>query len=391
MNPPPPKAILVGNYENDRQQSMLRFADLLLSELRKLGVAAELIRPRPVFGLLKRSSTGIGKWLGYLDKFFIFPFELKRIAASANGNTVIHICDHSNAFYTRYLQNIPHLVTCNDLLAIRSALGEFPQNPTGWTGRRLQHWILQGLRGARRITCISSATRGDLLRLLPEKESVCDVTFLGLNHPYSPMPRRDALEKISALTGAAGSFILHVGGNQWYKNRLAVLEIFAALNSSAPATKLVMAGPPFDSRMREFLQAHPRIAASVIPVADADNETLRALYSAAELLLFPSIAEGFGWPVIEAQACGCRVVTTGKPPMTEAGGGAAFYIPEMPQENRRDDWTAAAATEVARVLAQNETERTASIACGLENAARFSAPEMAQRYVAIYRQLLYKS
>jgi glycosyltransferase involved in cell wall biosynthesis len=383
MNPPAPKIILVGNYENDRQQSMLRFAEMQRTELQKLGVAVELIRPRPFFGLLKRSANGLGKWLGYLDKFLIFPIELKRAIRNAGNNTVVHICDHSNAFYTRHLQKIPHLVTCNDLLAIRSALGEFPQNPTRWTGRRLQLWILQGLRAARRITCISEATRRDLLRLLPEKESDCDVTFMGLNYSYSPMPLDESLEKTRAFIGTSEPFILHVGGNQWYKNRLGVLEIFTALDAAEPAPKLVMVGPAFDSVMREFLQSHPQVAARVISVCDADNETLRAFYCCAELLLFPSIEEGFGWPIIEAQACGCRVVTTNKPPMTEAGGTAAFYISESS--------ATAAAAEVGRVLAQNETERAAAVARGLENAARFSAEKMAQRYVEIYRRLAYKS
>jgi glycosyltransferase involved in cell wall biosynthesis len=383
MNPPAPKIILVGNYENDRQQSMLRFAEMLRIELQKLDAAVELIRPRPFFGLLKRGANGVGKWLGYLDKFLLFPIELKRAIRNADDNTVVHICDHSNAFYTRYLQKIPHLVTCNDLLAIRSALGEFPQNPTRWTGRQLQLWILQGLRAARWITCISEATRRDLLRLLPEKENVCDVTFMGLNYSYSPMPHDEALEKTRAIIGKSNPFILHVGGNQWYKNRAGVLEIFAELDAAEPALKLVMVGPAFDGSMSEFLQSHPQVAARVISVCDADNETLRALYCCAELLLFPSIEEGFGWPIIEAQACGCRVVTTNKPPMTEAGGDAAFYISESS--------TSAAAAVVARVLAQNETERAAAVARGLENAARFPAGKMAQRYVEIYRRLAYKS
>jgi glycosyltransferase involved in cell wall biosynthesis len=381
MSLPAPKVILVGNYENDQQQSMLRFAELLRSELQKLGIAVELIRPRPFFGLLKRGATGLGKWLGYLDKFLLFPIELKRAIRNSGTHAVVHICDHSNAFYTHSLQNIPHLVTCNDLLAIRSALGEFPQNPTGWTGRRLQRWILQGLRTAQRITCISSATRSDLLRLLPEKETVCDVTFMGLNHPYLPMAREEALEKARGILGASSPFILHVGGNQWYKNRLGVLKIFVALDITEPAQKLVMVGPDFDSEMREFLRTHPQVAARVISVSDVDGETLRALYSAAELLLFPSIKEGFGWPIVEAQACGCRVVTTNTPPMTETGGDAAFYTSGA---------STAAAAVVERVLAQNETERAAAISRGLENAARFSAEKMALRYVEIYRELAYK-
>ena len=181
------KILLLANYENDRQESMLRFATLLESELRKAGVDVEVIRPRPFFGLLKRGATGVGKWLGYLDKFLIFPFWLRRKIKEAGKNCVVHVCDHSNAFYTCWLRGTPHLVTCNDLLAIRSALGEFPQNRTGFTGRCLQRLILRGLRRARRITCISEATRNDLLRLLGNGRADVDVTYMGVNASWSPM------------------------------------------------------------------------------------------------------------------------------------------------------------------------------------------------------------
>ena len=69
----------------------------------------------PFFGKIKPSASGLGKWLGYIDKFFLFPLDLRQAVEWAD---VVHICDHSNAVYTKYLQNVPHLVTCNDLLAI---------------------------------------------------------------------------------------------------------------------------------------------------------------------------------------------------------------------------------------------------------------------------------
>ncbi|MEI8342327.1 MAG: glycosyltransferase, partial [Verrucomicrobiota bacterium] len=179
-----PRILLVSNYRNDRQESMLRFADTLFQEMKGEGLPVTIIRPEPFFGRLKPSGSGVGKWLGYLDKFLLFPFVLKRHAARCN---VVHICDHSNAHYTRYLRDLPHLVTCNDLLAVRSALGEFSQNPTGWTGRILQRLILRGLKHARRITCISKATRQDVLRPTALPESRGDVTYMGFNYPYSPV------------------------------------------------------------------------------------------------------------------------------------------------------------------------------------------------------------
>ncbi len=358
---------------------MLRFAAALADGLRIAGVDVQVVRPEPVFGRLKAGATGAGKWLGYLDKFLLFPRRLRRLAATAD---LVHICDHSNAVYVRHVAARPHLVTCNDMLAIRSAQGEFPQNPTGWTGRILQRWILAGLRRASRLTCISAATQHDVLRLaghLPEKVSV---TYMGQNFPYAPVLEiaEAAARRRGGATGdeavwaryglPRGPYILHVGGAQWYKNRAGVVAMHAALRSrlGPRAPRLVLVGPPL-------------VGPDVETMANVDNETLAALYSGAELLLFPSLEEGFGWPIIEAQACGCRVLTTNKAPMTEVGGTAAFYL---------DDPTDAQAGAVAleRILSQDEAARAESVRAGIENAARFSTSRMVGEYLAIYREVL---
>jgi glycosyltransferase involved in cell wall biosynthesis len=356
----PLRVLLVGNYLYDRQESMLRFADSLFEGLRAEGVAVRLIRPPAFFGRLKPAATGLGKWLGYLDKFLLFPFILRR---QARCYDVVHLCDHSNAHYTRWLQAVPHLVTCNDMLAIRSALGEFPQNQTGWTGRILQGIILRGLKRARRLTCISGATRRDVLRLTGLPEARVDVTYMGLNYPYAPVVPDP--EKTTAPC------LLHVGGDFWYKNRTGVLAIYAELRrlcgSNPP--RLVMVGPPLSTRIE-----------GVETLSNVGNEALRALYSGAALLLFPSLEEGFGWPIVEAQACGCPVVTTRRAPMTEVGGDAAFFIDDPCDAN-------AGARVVLAVLNQNAETRRLRIEEGLKNAAQFSTRKMIGQYRAQYEEL----
>jgi glycosyltransferase involved in cell wall biosynthesis len=373
------KVLLVSNYAHDRQESMLRFAAALAAGLRTAGVDVRVVRPEPFFGRLKAAGTGLGKWLGYLDKFLLFPPRLRQLAATAD---LVHICDHSNAVYVRHIASRPHLVTCNDMLAIRSAQGEFPQNSTGWTGRILQRWILAGLRRATRLTCVSEATWRDVLRLTghcPEKVSV---TYMGQNFSYAPVPeiadavarrRRGIIgdEAVWQCHGVpAGPYILHVGGAQWYKNRAGVVAMHATLRARlGPGTpRLVLVGPPLE-------------APDVETRTNVDNAALAALYSAAELLLFPSLEEGFGWPIIEAQACGCRVLTTNKVPMTEVGGTAAFYL-----EDPTDAEAGAAALE--RILNQDEAARAESVRAGSDNAARFSTDRMVGEYLAIYREVL---
>src|SRR6266446_2424914 len=62
-----PKVLLIGNYPHDRQESMQRFATLMLNGLTNAGVEVRLLIPRPIFGRLRPGGSGIGKWLGYLD------------------------------------------------------------------------------------------------------------------------------------------------------------------------------------------------------------------------------------------------------------------------------------------------------------------------------------
>jgi len=379
--------LLVGNYLTDQQQSMQLFAELLARELPQCDATArvEIVRPEPFFGRLKPSAEGLGKWLGYLDKFVLFPWRLRRKIAAlkrSGASFVVHLCDHSSAPYSRYLQDVPHVVTCHDMFAIRSALGEVPANLPGWSGRLYQSLILRGLKATGHAVCVSEQTRDEFLRVAAFPAERATLIPMGLNRPFwsTPLPeRRACLEKL--LGDSATRYLLHVGGNQWYKNRMGVLQIYAALRkTNAVMPKLVLAGKPLCHEMRAFLEWHRDLARDVYVLTDVADDELRALYSGAELLLFPSLAEGFGWPVIEAQACGCRVVTSDRAPLTEHGSDAAVYVdPDYPK---------AAAVIVRSVLEETAPQREARIRRGLQNAERFSAAQMIRSYLATYRTLI---
>lgn len=364
--------LLVGNYQPDRQESMQRVAHLLERELQQAGHQVRLIRPEPWLGRLKPGPTGLGKWLGYGDKFLIFPQRLKAALAWAD---VVHLCDHSNAFYTQYLQAVPHVVSCNDLLAVRSALGEIPQNPTRWSGRKLQQLILSGLNRSQRVLCISEQTRQDVLRLTTLAPEAVAVVYLGLNYPYAPLAPNLARQEVTGLgVPPDGQYLLHVGGEHWYKNRFGVLQIFQAVRSrlnNRPDLYLVMAGAPLPEASKSWL-ATQGLSTAVIEATGVSNEALRALYSAAQALIFPSLQEGFGWPILEAHACGCPVFTSDRAPMTEVGGHAAFYIhPEDIQGS-------------AETIVQQLPTLAASVPQNLRNAQRFSTHTMIEGYLHHY-------
>ncbi|MEM9771642.1 MAG: glycosyltransferase family 1 protein [Cyanobacteria bacterium P01_D01_bin.73] len=369
------KILLVSNYLPDGQQSMQRFAALLEQEIKQTEHTVKVSRPVPVLGYLKRSPYGIGKWLGYIDKFLIFPLILRWQRRWAD---VVHICDHSNAFYSQHLRGVPHLVTCHDLLAVRSALGEIPENPTKWTGQKLQDMIVRGLNRSQLVVCVSESTRQDLMRLTTVERSATELVYMGLNYPYLPMPfpeRQGHLKQIGLEPDVP--FLFHIGSDAWYKNRPGLLELFRQLVQVQGLShlRLAIAGSPLGSHSLNFIAAHG-LQEHVVELGSVSNEGLRALYSSAIAMLFPSLQEGFGWPIIEAQACGCPVFTSDDTPMTEVGGDAAVYInPRQPEK---------AAQIVADRLNPEDLGRMKEK--GLANVDRFQPQTMIHRYFDAYVQ-----
>jgi glycosyltransferase involved in cell wall biosynthesis len=100
----------------------------------------------------------------------------------------------------------------------------------------------------------------------------------------------------------------------------------------------------------------------------------------AKVFVFPSWQEGFGWPILEAMACGCPVVTTGRPPVTEVGGSAAIYItPE------KVDDSAFVLNDILEWSAQKHSD---CVEKGFKNLCRFTREKFTAHYLAAYNDVL---
>lgn len=369
--------LLIGNYAPDRWQSMLRFDQMMLRGLQDCGVAAKVIRPFAVLGKFQMFGATVAKWLGYIDKFLFFRWQLWRELAKRPA--LVHICDHSNSMYAMSCKDVPVLTTCHDMLAVRGGLGEETDCPASFTGRILQRWILRGLRHANIIACVSRATADDVRRLVPVQDDRPRITLveMGLNYPYQRLKREIADERLSRFPqlNLNGHFILHVGSNLRRKNREGILRIFAKCADALDA-QMVFAGDALNDSLRT--QVHDlQIEHRIVEIVNASNEVLEALYNRAHALLYPSRFEGFGWPIAEAQACGCPVVCSSSGPMADvAGAGAMLHEPEDEE---------GFATDLLRLADAEERRRWTAKA--LENARRFSAARMISEYRELYRSL----
>jgi glycosyltransferase involved in cell wall biosynthesis len=369
--------LLIGNYPADQQQSMQRFHTMMLQGLNAAGIEAELIRPQPFLGKFQAAGRFIAKWLGYIDKYVFFPFQLGRKLAVRPE--IVHVCDHSNAVYVKRCAGARVLVTCHDLLAVRGGLGEQTDSPASITGRILQRWILSGLRRANALVCVSQATARDVERLVDRTNGrpQISVVQLGLNYPYRKLEPEVARARLARVAGVDLDlpFVLHVGSNARRKNREGVLRIFSRCREKWNG-QLMFAGDLLGPQLRSLASALG-ISDRVIQVENPTDEILEALYNCALALLYPSRFEGFGWPVIEAQACGCPVVCSNAGPIPEAAGDAGLF-------HDVDD-EAGFAADLLRLT--NRTEREAWSEKSLRNAERFSSDKMISKYIDIYRQL----
>lgn len=369
-------------------QSMPRFAKMIAEGMRARGhdvdtwTASPLAYSFPV-------PTRLKKWLGYIDQFMLFPLQVHWRIRRLRSDTLFIFGDQALGPWVPLVAHRPHVIHVHDLMALRSALGEFVQNPTGWTGRKYQSLIRRGFSRGSCFVSVSENTREQLQRFLPNKPEVSEVIYNGLNYPFRPMTQ---LESDAALAPAgvsvpSGGFLLHVGGNEWYKNRQGVLEIYLAYaNQAENPLPLWMVGASPTAELRELVR---RTAGKgeIRFLSGLSNEQVCAAYSAARLLLFPSLAEGFGWPIAEAMASGCMVLTTGEAPMTEVGGEAAFYIPPRPVRDPAA-WAALAAASVTKILQLTPEEAGKRQQAGFLQAARFDSEQTLNAYERIYQQAL---
>ena len=380
----PARVLLVGNFAGDRQESMLRFGALLNEGLLTAGHTVQLAVPGPIFAKLARPYryNGVPKLLGYLDKFVVFPARLRALAQNFRPD-IVHVVDHANCATVTRLP-FPTLCTCHDLLQIRVAAGEFPDRSLGRSGRAFQRWILSNIRRVGHAACVSIQTRDDLLRFTKWQDTRTTVIPNGLNYPYRRRTPAEAALALAPLVAggalpasvlAGPGFILNVGGGQWYKNRPGLLGLYARLRTLVPdAADLVIVGKPLDEADRSLCDSLG-LAARIHVYSEASNTELEALYSLASALVFPSFAEGFGWPVAEAHACGCPVYTSDRAPLTEVGGDAACYFdPAAPEL-------------AAACIAASWPDRASLAEAGLARAALWSPSLMLGRYIGLYRQL----
>jgi glycosyltransferase involved in cell wall biosynthesis len=367
-------------------QSMPRFANMLAVGMRDRGHEVEIWTAKPNFYDFN-VPRGLKKWMGYVDQYFIFPFEVKSRLKKQDKSTLFVFTDHALGPWVPLVADRSHVIHCHDFLAQRSASNEIAENPTSYSGKKYQAYIRQGYQKGKNFISVSKKTKEDLHRFIKTTPLISEVVYNGLNTAFKPL---DVDECRSAIGKAIGvdlskGYILHVGGNQWYKNRVGVIEVYEAWrNANSGNIPLIMLGAVPNAKLNEKYSSSP-YKGDIYLLTGKDDLFVHQAYSGAQAFLFPSLAEGFGWPIAEAMACGVPVITTGEAPMTEVGGDAAYYIEG--KKNDDEKWAENAAQTLQTVLSLSIVEREQRIAVGIENCKRFNLTNALNQIENIYKQV----
>jgi glycosyltransferase involved in cell wall biosynthesis len=383
------KILLLCHYPLTEGPSMQAFAHQIADGLRKRGHTVRKCTAPVRLARLACGNKALSKWLGYVDKFVLFPPQLWKLSKSLPSGTLFVFADQALGPWIPLLKNAPHLVHVHDLLALEAAQGQQPFHKLPLSGQLYQRWICLGFRQARCFLSVSGATCASLKRHLPQKPLSSEILYNPLQSHFRRVNPAEAANLVAEALPCLGTqpFLLHIGRN-WYKNRLGVLAIWEKLQDSSEPRQLVMVGA-LDQQMQRWLQERPHLQPSLHVLNQASNSLVVALYNRADSLLFPSHAEGFGWPILEALACVCPVVTTDRAPMTEVGGDSVTYIPPAPSPHEPlDNWALQASYLVLMLLARSPAERERSRRFGYEHVQRFGLSLWLDQLEAHYQRAL---
>lgn len=301
-------------------------------------------------------------------------FVLPR-AVNRSGARLVHITEATG---TPLGLRVPRVVTCHDLIPLifyRDYLGRGPHH-------RMVRWLteLHRYRRALRVIAISSATKRDLIEHLNIAEDRIDVVHHGIDHTrFQPTARPDDERLVSGAGLTERPYILCIGGGDKRKNLQHLVRAFAA-SGVARGVDLAFVGflGDADSTLRSTARDHG-VLDQVRFLGYVDEELIPALYRRCVFHVFPTLYEGFGFPAVEAMACGAPTLTTPHAALCEISGNATQLVQGTDVEE-----TAAA----LKKLVDDDSLRRQLRDAGLSVVGRFSWSKCARETLQTYRRAL---
>ena len=230
---------------------------------------------------------------------------------------------------------------------------------------------------ADRIIAISEQTKRDIIEFFGADIQKIDVVYQGCNNIFRNTVSPQEIDAVRKKHNLPQQFLLTVGAIERRKNQEIILEALHCGNLDVP---LVIIGNPTNylQELQKKISEYT-LEKQIVVLNNISSADLPAIYHAATCMVYPSIFEGFGLPILEALCTGTPVITSRGSCFEETGGQAACYIDPNNAEELADT--------IHTVLSDNQLQAR-MIAKGLQHADEFTDEKVAQKLMEVYKEIL---
>ncbi len=315
----------------------------------------------------------------YYERYWNYPQRLKQQEID-----LFHIIDHTHGYLCQWLKRDrrPNIVTCHDLINLIQP--ETFKGQARFPLISMAAWRLgiKGMKAADHVLSVSSHTKKDAIQHLHLSPDKITVTPNAVDRMFRPMSPDQCAAFRRHLGITPDTFcLLNVGSNNARKNIPTILAVVAILNQSGFPVHFWKVSADFTKEQKQFIRDH-QLTDCVTYLGKPDEETLVTIYSAADVLMAPSLYEGFGLTILEAMACGTTVITANVSAMPEVAGDAAILV--APQDQN-------AIAQAVRHLYTHPDVVQVLVQKGLERVKGFTWENTAEQVARVYEQVLAKT
>ena len=297
--------------------------------------------------------------------------------ASKQNSDISHIIDQSYSYLLNFVDANRAVVTVHDLIPILGWKQIFP-------GLSYPHYPLlyqlsiASLNKAKAIIAVSENTKNDLVQYCGINPEKINVIYNGINQSFHTMSKEKQLTFRRKLNFPDKAHIILITGYQEYKNHLTSFKVVGKLQAILrDPVQLVWLGGSVTQC--EKLSKQVKLKNPVSRLSNLSLDELVILYNTVDCLLFPSWYEGFGWPPLEAMACGTPVVCSNVGPIPEIVADAA--ITKNPDDIE-------GLFEAVKTVLIEEDKRNNLIKLGYINTQRFTWEACASEVDKLYQRIL---
>lgn len=321
---------------------------------------------------LSRCKLPYGIFMRYA-RYFSYPNQARK-----NQGKINHIIDQSYGHLLNVIDFKKTIITVHDLIPVLAWKGviqglSYPHFPL------LYKLSVSSLRKARTIIAVSQSTKSDLITYCGLDANKITVIYSGINksfHSFSNEKKKLSRERFGFPD--KNTHIVLITGSQSYKNILVSFQVANKLqNSLNKNLQMVWLGANSEKCIEYSKLVN--LKNKVIPLRDINLNQLVELYNSVDCLLFPSLYEGFGFPPLEAMACGTAVVASNVASLPEVVGDAAIILPPNDVDGL---------TEAVKNILENENLRNDYIKRGYANVSRFTWESCASKVLSLYKKIL---